>query len=176
MIDVIWMKEEGWRSRRTGGAEGDCKLYRHRYIHRTHLLPPTTTPGALCGSRLLPGPTDIVAGGAALDAMTKDLFNWSSRYGRAVVGYCSAMTSFGATHTGECEEFEECWGLEVEPYHWPERLGGDKRNACHVLNIAALPLRVSSDPRVFAKSLRRLLIGRKRRTDFVGIPIFNGCC
>jgi hypothetical protein len=56
---------------------------------------------------LLPGPTTIVVGGAALDAMTKCLFNKSARYGRAVVGYFRAMTSSGATHTGECEEFED---------------------------------------------------------------------
>ena len=72
-----------------------------------HHLSPTSTPGALCGSRLLPGPTTIVVGGAAVDAMTKCLFNRSARYGRAVVGYCPAMTSFGATHAGEFEEFEE---------------------------------------------------------------------
>jgi hypothetical protein len=53
----------------------------------------------------------------------------------------------------ECEEFEECWGWSrYKLYNWSQRLGGDKRNACHVLSVADLPLRVSSDPKMHSKS------------------------
>ena len=90
-------------------------------IQRTHPVPPTSTPGALCGNRLLPGPTTIVVGGAALDAMTKCLFNRSARYGRAVVGYWTAMTSSGATHTGEFEEFED--GEVLGLWRWSRIIG-----------------------------------------------------
>ena len=81
----------------------------------------------------------------------------------------------------ECEEFEECWDLGVEPANWCESLGGDKRNACHVQRlqsmavVAVLPLTVSSEPITGLVWLRCSFVGEKRATEFLAIPLFMRC-